>query len=252
MHCWVCQKKGHWNEYARIYHLETFATDDAHLQDFAALRQQFDRLTETRKIETPEWLERWEGEWRGVSEPTLLSIPSYRWYDEASGGYRILWPVYMDQVFRGCTSARIDPNERLFPKTRNLGGLDASRLLFPFDHPIVQTARTVVLVEGQYDAIRLLDHSIPAVSIMGTGTWNRIKLQRLAVRGVERLVVAMDGDGAGEAAADLIVEQAHDQFDMRVVMFPEGVDPGNCSDAYVRAIRRLTRECNDADDTTTT
>ena len=250
MHCWVCKKGGHWNEYARMHGLETFGQNDARLQDFAALKQQFDALTTDKPIESPEWIERWQGRWRGLSGDFLRRVPSYLWFDEQSQAKRILWPVYMDGRFLGCMSARL--HQDTWPKTRNLGGLDAKRVLFPFDYPRVRNSNVIVLVEGQYDALRLLYHRIPAVSIIGTGNWSTHKLNRLAARGVERIVIAMDGDLAGEQAADEIATAARDRFDVRVMLLPDPspeerdrgidtLDPGNCSERYLRVLTRLCR-----------
>lgn len=250
MHCWVCKKRGHWNEYARMHGLETFGQNDARLQDFAALKQQFDALTVDKPIESPEWIEPWQGRWRGLDGEFLRSVPSYLWFDEQSDAKRILWPVYMDGRFRGCMSARLYPDT--WPKTRNLGGLDAKRILFPFDFPLVKQSRAVCLVEGQFDALRLLHHGIPAVSIIGTGNWSIHKLNRLAARGVERIVIAMDGDAAGQDAAENIAEAARDRFDVRMMLLPEPsakeradgietLDPGNCSEHYLRVLARLVR-----------
>lgn len=250
LHCWVCEKKGHWNEYARLKGLVTFGTNDPKLQDFQALSAQFSELLSERKIESPEWIEPWRGTWRGLSGQFLRTVPSYLWYDEASKARRILWPVYMDGVFRGCMAARLYHDT--FPKTRNLSGLDAKRVLFPFDHPLVKNSRAVCLVEGQYDALRLLSCGVPAVSIMGTANWSVQKLNRLAARGVARVVIVMDGDVAGERAADEIEAAARDRFDVRTLPLPdptaeerargiEALDPGCCSERYVRVMARLVR-----------
>jgi hypothetical protein len=62
----------------------------------------------------------------------------------------------------------------------------------------------------------------------------------------------MDGDVPGELAQDEIVEAAKDRFDVRTVPLPnpspeeqargvESLDPGNCSEGYVRLIKRLVR-----------
>lgn len=250
LHCWVCETKGHWNQYARLKGLGTFGTNDPKLQDFQALSRQFSELLTERKVESPEWLEPWRGTWRGLSGDFLRSVPSYLWYDQASKAKRILWPVYMDDVFRGCMAARL--HRDTFPKTRNFSGLDAKRLLFPFDHPVVRGSRAVCLVEGQYDALRLVSLGVPAVSIMGTGNWSVQNLNRLAARGVERVVIVMDGDVAGERAADDIEAAARDRFDVRTVPLPdptpeerargiEALDPGCCSERYVRVMARLVR-----------
>jgi 5S rRNA maturation endonuclease (ribonuclease M5) len=250
MHCWVCKKKGHWNEYAELKRLQGFAVNDPRLQDFEALKRQFDELLVEKPVTSPEWLEPWRGRWRGLDGDFLRSIPSYIWLDEASGGKRILWPCYMDGQFRGCMAARLHPDT--WPKTRNLVGMDATRILFPFDHPLVRESRSVCLVEGQFDALRLLSRGVPTVSIMGTGNWNVHKLNRLAARGVERIVLCMDGDVAGELAQDEIAEAARNRFDVRTVPLPnpspeeqargiESLDPGNCDERYLRLIGRLVR-----------
>lgn len=250
LNCWVCDKKGHWNEYARLKGLGTFGRDDPRLQDFQTLARQFDELLAEKPIESPEWVERWQGTWRGLSGDFLRGVPSYLWYDETSKANRILWPVYMDGRFRGCMASRLYHDT--WPKTRNLGGLDAKRVLFPFDHPLVKGSRAVCLVEGQFDALRLLSRGVPAVSIMGTANWSVHKLERLAARGVDRLVIVMDGDVAGERAADDIAEAARDRFDVRTLPLPdptpqeraegiEALDPGCCSERYVRVMARLVR-----------
>lgn len=250
LNCWVCDKKGHWNEYARLKGLGTFGNNDVRLQDFQALARQFDELLAERQIESPEWVEPWQGTWRGLSGEFLRGVPSYLWHDEASKAKRILWPCYMDGRYRGCMASRLYRDT--WPKTRNLGGLDAKRVLFPFDHPLVQGSRGVCLVEGQYDALRLLSLGVPAVSIIGTANWSVHKLERLAARGVERLVIVMDGDEAGENAADEIEAAARNRFDVRVLPLPdptpqerdegiEALDPGCCSERYVRVMARLVR-----------
>jgi hypothetical protein len=254
MHCWVCKRKGHWNEYAERFGLEGFSHKDPRLHDFEALRDEFENLDHKNEPTTPDWLSVWPHErWRGIDRALLMSIPSYEWYDDASHGHRILWPVFMFGRFRGCTSARADARDvEVWPKTRNLGGLDATRCLFPFDHPLVRSSAAVCLVEGQFDALRLLHHGIPALSVFGCGAWHRRKLGMLAAAGIERLVLAFDGDLAGEELTDAVKRDADDGFDVRSIDFPDAndaerargidaLDPGNCGDAYLRVMRRLTR-----------
>ncbi len=255
MSCWVCGKKGHWNEYAEKMGLDKFESNEARLQDFAVLRRDFDNaLTGKKEPETPDWLIPWQRKsWRGLPREFIVSLPSFEWHDEGSNANRILWPVYINDKFKGCTAARIIPgDEEVWPKTRNLGGIDALKILFPFDHPLVRAAKAIVLVEGVFDALRLIYYGVPAASIMGTGAWDPHKLTLLALRGVERLILAFDGDLAGERLADTVMEQAENMFDVRMFPFPdpdeserergiETIDPGNCKMQYVKVLKRLTR-----------
>lgn len=253
MSCFGCGKKGHWNDYAGELGLETFGDEDRKLQDFVYLKKEFDRLTEDRTPTHPDWLNPWVDTWRGLSPEFLAGVPSFKWHDKGSSANRILWPVYVNDKFKGCTSARINPNDAMvFPKTRNLGNLDAQKVLFPFDHELVINSKVVILVEGQFDALRLLAAGLPAVSIMGVGTWHRHKLSLLAARGVERLIPAFDGDLAGERVTDVVIEDAKSEFDVRPLYFPnpdeeeaarglKSIDPGNCKTRYVKLLGRMCR-----------
>lgn len=236
-HCFSCKYKGHWNAFAQHHGLTGFRQDDPALQDFAALGNQLDMVVSEQTPTVPGLVVPWQGSWRGITEATLASVPSYRWYDEASQGDRILWPVYQDGVFRGCTSASAD--DPLTPKTRNLQGLQADRCLFPVDHPVVTGSKAVVLVEGQFDALRLLSYGIPAVSVFGTGGWHPRKLNTLGARGVDRIVLVFDGDAAGCDLTHTIIEQGRDAFDVLFLELPPGRDPGDCDLSWVRLIKHL-------------
>lgn len=251
-HCWVCSETGqgprHWNQYAELKGLATFDHDDPTLQDFRALKAQFDSLVTETTPGQPTWLERWRGRWRGLPGRFLRQVPSYLWYDEASEARRILWPCYMDDEYQGCVAARLD--NTTWPKVRSFAGLVTNRLLFPFDLPMVRSSRVVCLVEGQFDALRFCHLGLPAVSIWGTGNWSRHKATRLAARGVERVVICMDGDRPGEAAAQLIQQDCAPLFDTKTYLMPDptrdefdqgidSIDPGNCNNQVVEEIRRL-------------
>ena len=80
--------------------------------------------------------------------------------------------------------------------------------LFPFDYSIKLMEKldttTMVLVEGPRDALRLLSHRIPAMSILGTQTWTSNKARLLELHGVRRALLMFDGDPAGISASERI------------------------------------------------
>lgn len=256
MSCFVCGQKGHYNLYAEKMGLKGINSDSPAISDFSVLSREIERIEQRNKRgpESPDYLMRFDRpHWRRLPADFLRDVPSYEWYDEASKGHRILWPIYMNGVFKGCTSARIDPDAPILPKTRNLGGMDAARILFLFDHPLVKASRTLALVEGQFDALRFLYHGIPTSGILGAGAWDPWKLTIIAARGVKRLILAFDGDLAGERLTDIVLPQAEQLFeDVRVMHFPDpdaeerdqgikSIDPGNCKLKYIKVVKRMVR-----------
>jgi hypothetical protein len=251
MNCWVCSKKGHWNEYAKLLGLETFDSDDAKLQDFSSLLKEFDRSIDSRVPEGPSIVAPWTGVWRGLPAEFLSGVPSYAWYDQHSSADRILWPMYVNDEFLGCKAARANPNDHsVLPKSRALPGFKADKILFPFDHPLVKGSKSIVIVEGEPDALRLLYHGIPAVSTLGTGGWNHYKRALLASRRYDRVVACGDGDLAGENFNEMLQKDLEELFDFRVMPFGDptreecdqgidALDPGNCSRRYLKIIKRV-------------
>lgn len=257
MYCWVCGVRGKWNDYAEKMGLRTIDTKTTSFGDYKSLRNKIKRDERSIKSKIPglpEGAELWTGEWRGLSENFLATIPSFKWYDKNSKAYRILWPVFMQGRMMGCTSYNLDENT--MPKTRNLGGLKMNRCLFPFDHYLIKDG--VVLVEGQYDALRLLGKGIPALAILGTNQWDDeegesgdFKANLLLKRGIKRVVVAMDGDEAGYQCAKKILKtlNRYRGIESRFMDFPdppegsevESYDPGNCPTKYLKLMNRMLR-----------
>lgn len=80
--------------------------------------------------------------------------------------------------------------------------------LFPFDlvRKLFPSSKTVVLVEGQRDALNLINNGIPALCICGTNNFTAEKLDFLLAAGYENIVLMMDGDKAGKQAEAYIKE----------------------------------------------
>jgi 5S rRNA maturation endonuclease (ribonuclease M5) len=76
---------------------------------------------------------------------------------------------------------------------------------------------TVVIVEGQRDAMRLWMNGIPALCIFGTQSWTEDKAKLLEMAGVETVIVMMDGDCAGIDATNRIAPSLKSLFEVKVV-----------------------------------
>lgn len=239
MYCWSCRRRGHWNHYASRMGLEGVGRNDPRLHDIEALLA--DHYADPAEPTQPQVVRPWDDQpWRGLPGGFLRGVPSYRWFDDRSEAPRILWPVYCGGRFYGCTAARLD--NHTLPKTRNLPGLDAAKVLWPLDHPVNRDTRSIVLVEGQFDALTLLNLDIPAVSVFGTGGWNPAKLRWLRLQGIERLILCFDGDPAGHRLTDEVAESAADSFaEIIRVGLPAGTDPGDCPAGELARLSRLTQ-----------
>lgn len=86
--------------------------------------------------------------------------------------------------------------------------------------------RSIVLVEGEIDAMYLQQHGVPAVANGGTA---KLSDQRVALirKYAKRLVLSLDGDGPGEAAQWKIYEQLRGQIRVSTIGLPDGKDPND-------------------------
>lgn len=110
------------------------------------------------------------------------------------------------------------PESPLFVKSKLLYGLDLARGEF-------QAKREAIVVEGYTDCLIAHQCGIPnTVAVLGTALGaGHIKLLR---RLVDRVVLLLDGDVAGQRRANEVLDLfVAEQFDLRVATLPEGQDP---------------------------
>lgn len=120
--------------------------------------------------------------------------------------------------------------------------------LFPMK-PISIQDNSVILVEGIFDALNLIDKGLQNV-ICGFGTHTLFakkkrklhldKLEYLKVMGVEKLYIMFDGDDAGNNAADDLEDLINrsETFSAEKIELPKGLDPGDLDKSQVEFIKR--------------
>ncbi len=110
------------------------------------------------------------------------------------------------------------PETRLFNKSATLYGLHRAK------KPIID-AKTAVLVEGYTDVIACHQHGADNV-VAALGTALTAEHVRELRRYCEKVVLVMDGDDAGQKAADRAVEVfLTEDLDVALAILPDGHDP---------------------------
>lgn len=93
----------------------------------------------------------------------------------------------------------------------------------------------LVLVEGAADAMRLLDANIPACPLLGVDTWTELKTQIVACD-YSRVVVCLDGDGAGQPAQVAIAANLNSVMSASTIQMPAGEDPASFPEPKFRQL----------------
>lgn len=151
--------------------------------------------------------------WRFIKTDLLIKIGAKLckiWSEEyqAWSGTRLYLPCFVRGRLVGYIKARLEKHEK-YPSYLNASGKwSKTHGLFPFDYAIEMMKRkrskTVLLVEGPRDALRLLQMGIPAMCILGTQSFGKNKAKLLEISGVEKVVLFFDGDQAGIDATEMI------------------------------------------------
>jgi|SRR6478736_5179504 len=272
--CYGCGQHGNWDEIAPKLGLKSFKRGKPK-EEFANLQ-----ILNSRDDDDTEFVqEKFEfseipknKKWREISTNLLRSIgakvcrPVHKEYGLLKP--RLWLPVMINGELRGYIKARFRKHSD-FPSYINAKGKwSKTHGLFPFDSSIALMnelgSRTIVLVEGQRDALRLIAMGIPALCILGTQSWSDTKAKLLELAGVERLILLMDGDCAGKEATKLLKPRVGTMFKIVVlklwkikgspyIQFKDEEnptkaakkadvtlwDPGNCPKWILKKIKRL-------------
>jgi len=170
------------------------------------------------------------GTYRGISASTLAR---YRAFTSIEPEYasRIVFPIYditgKIRAFVGrATDNTIIPKYKVHP-----GGVKLP--LFPGDVELVQGS--VILVEGIFDCLNLIDKGLPnVVCIFGTNNIDIYKMSLLKVMNVNSVYTFFDGDEAGEKATQKVADLG-EKINLRVEKIPidKNSDPADLSEERV-------------------
>jgi DNA primase len=150
------------------------------------------------------------------------------------------------------------PETPLFSKSRLLYGLDIAR-------EAMRKSRSALVMEGYTDCIVAHQFGFQdAVAVLGTSLGDQHI--RTLKRFVDRIILVLDGDEAGQRRANEVLELfVAEKADLRIVTLPEGLDPADfllehgaealgdliaerAMDALEHAFQACTRGVNLADD----
>jgi DNA primase len=250
--CFGCGVKGKdWNSFAAYLKVDRLSEEDMP-DPFLTLSHQMERqhkkaAKDAEEFSLPWDVDPWDRPYRGISAETWKRIGALRWYDDDPRiqAERILMPIRMKGILRGWVARRTDsapPGEKLDMPYRNAPGMSSQDCLFPLDTVTAMQPDVVVLVEGPMDAMRLVNYNIPALAILGTRNYvadNRVHIQNT---GATRVILAMDGDEAGDDVRWEISPSIREMFDLAHFVCPPGKDPGNMPRAYLDKLWRVTRK----------
>lgn len=243
-YCFGCRVKGKsWNTLAHYIGAQPLS-DELLPDPLELIASDLDKVISQAILEMdlPWDLRPWKGEYRGLPESFLLKCDSHRWFDPFQRCQRILWPCWQNEELLGWAARRLDKKKE--QKYRNAPGMSSTDVLFPYDvlrrllPKTLRRTQTVVLVEGQFDALRLINNKIPALAILGTNnfrSYNYIPLLNLDIR---RVILATDSDPAGKKARPEILADLKKTFDVEQFFPPHEKDPGNMPDLYVKRLHR--------------
>ncbi|WP_187007172.1 DNA primase [Synechococcus sp. WH 8101] len=161
-----------------------------------------------------------------------ISVDSARQWQLGTAGGRLMIPLQdpAGQVVGFCGRAMGQQQ----PKYRNSAGdllFQRNGLVFGLDQAAEAIRRegTALLVEGPLDVIQLHQAGFRhAVACLGTSV-SAMQLQLLRRHGLKQLLIALDGDAAGQAATEKLLVQLQDALlgdglQALVVPLPEGQD----------------------------
>jgi len=247
--CFGCGIRGaNWNTLAA--HIGgQLLTEDTIPDRFLVMNTKLDKRIQKAmaQIDIPWDVEPWEKPWRRIPVSTLTKLNALRWWDD-SNPYdrceRILFPVSMYDEIEGWVARRTDkapPGKKLKTPYRNATHMSSADTLFPLDTVIGMNRKVLVLVEGPYDAIRLINYNIPALALLGTQNYHQDNRIHMMNAGAETIILAVDSDQGGDSVRLDIALSLREMFNVIHFECPPEEDPGSMPKRYLHKLWEIAR-----------
>jgi len=178
--------------------------------------------------------------WRGLTKSFCEQIGAGLYFDPKTREEYLHIPLTMAGDSFGYTLCHLNRRPGCdIPKYSTHG--KAKKVLFLYD--AVPFMSPVVLVEGQYDAMRLMSCGIPAMAILGVENFSKEKLARLVTKLPPLVIVLFDGDLPGYETARKVYYEIAPSMNVEIIDLPlmpsdQKVDPGNMPDEWVEYVRK--------------
>lgn len=230
MHCFSCGFRG--NIFTHFDAPPTEKTIKLH-----RLRAKIEKVrSENVGLKIPDKSLRFVGAFRNIGADTITQFEAFTHFEKEFAG-RLVFPIRditgKVRAFLGrAMDNTIQPKYMIQPKGVELP-------IFP-SHPVL-LHNEVILVEGIFDALNLIDKGLPnVVCCFGTNNFNEHKLSLLKVYGVEGVHVFFDGDDAGQNAAEKVCNMCNDiGMPNDVIPIAKGTDPGDLTPERVTDLREF-------------
>jgi len=141
---------------------------------------------------------------------------------------RILIPIYFKDVQIGISLRRIKSNDI---QKWSHQGFESGYILYNFDNCMnyinEHNIDEVVLVEGIFDVWNCYEQGIYNV-VATFGAHLTDEQEKALLKVCTTIITAYDGDDAGRACTNKIINRTKYKFDVYCIEFDEGDDPGSC------------------------
>lgn len=265
-HCWSCGKAGMFNDLITDKSLpkeRRLEVEPLPIAGSCEDKQLFniDLKKEKKKKEFEEinhfLIGKWTQDWRGIPSKLLRKMGAKSYFDynpkaknregielDIGGTERMLFYAY-DEEHRKigwiALANEEDRDEGKILKQKNMSGEWASKtVLF---HEKYEDDTPIVLVEGPFDALRLIKEGFQACPVLGAGNWSEEKRDLLASK-ASHLIILFDGDETGWKDSKIIEDDIKDYLPTLRLKLPiyekkeDQIDPGNMPDKFVKILRK--------------
>jgi len=224
--CFSCAFKGN------IFSFFGESVDQLQLKRDSLKKKIKNKVAESIGLTLPLGCVAYEGDWRNIKPETYKNFGAFLHHAPEFIG-RVVFPITdisgRITAFNGRHMSGGTPKYLITPHGARIP-------LFPQATPIMGT---IILVEGIFDMLNLYDKGMTnAVCCHGAQNINENKLSMLKIRGIDRLDVFMDGDEAGEQAAEKIAGLCDKLGFKHRNIHLKGQDPGGLSEAQVEGLRK--------------
>lgn len=243
--CFACptdRQRKPWNQLARAHGLPVLDNDASDRGElWLNIPSESEFFGKASEVVT---LYPWDGKpWRGIRSRVLAKL-NVR-YIQSVDGVRLYFPVYSAN---GAEIGHVDACLTGEAKDKYLlsSGQWSARLLWPINlaMPLMRKKRYVCIVEGQRDALKLIQNGVPALCTFGTNNATQAKVNQLKAWATEFgliPVIAMDDDAPGIAARDKLKEMlVNTRFTVINFNSDKGVkDAGDMRNRQIRELRKI-------------